>query len=361
MIERLARYVSIQSVSGQETALADAACADLAAAGIAVERSENNIWCTIGDAPRPRLMFNSHLDTVPPGNGWPHDPWTPQIADGRISGLGANDAKGCVVAYIEAALRLHAALRRGEKLGGTIVLALTAEEETSGRGLSTILEKLAPLDAALVGEPTDLTPMIAQRGLLILRCTARGRTAHPANTPPAGAENAITRAAEDLQRLATFDWGPAHPLLGRCHAHPTVIQGGLARNVIPDSCEFTLDIRSTPLETHEALTARLRAALQSDIHVHSQRLVPIQTNPDALIVRAVRRALPERPPAGSPAMSDMVYLTGIPAVKIGPGHSPRSHTPGEFLRLEELTAGAQAYERIAREYFGLAAAEGVGT
>lgn len=358
MIDRLARYVSIPSVSGDEAALADAADRDLRDAGIDVHREHNNLWCAVGDRARPRLLLNSHLDTVPPAGGWPHDPWSPRLADGRLSGLGSNDAKGCVVALLETALRIHDSLRRGERLGGTLVLALTAEEENSGRGLGTILDRLAPLDAALVGEPTDLTPMIAQRGLLILRCVARGRAAHPANTAPDAATNAILAAADDLRRLAEFDWGPPHPLLGRCHAHPTIIQGGVARNVVPDACEFTLDVRTTPRESHAALTGRLRAALRSEVVVHSDRLVPVQTSPEAPIVRAVLAALPDRRPAGSPAMSDMVYLSGIPAVKIGPGQSPRSHTPGEFLTEAELRGGAEAYERIARAYFEVAAADG---
>src|SRR6185369_18047312 len=106
-------------------------------------------------------LLNSHLDTVPAGEGWSHDPWTPQFANGALSGLGANDAKGCVTAMIECALELKRVVDAGGKLGGTVVLALTAEEEISGQGLSAILNELGPIDAALVGEPTGLTPMTA--------------------------------------------------------------------------------------------------------------------------------------------------------------------------------------------------------
>ena len=355
MIDRLARYVAIPSVSRAEGPLADAITADLAAAGLTVQRRGHNLWCTVGDRPRPRLLLNSHLDTVPPGQGWSHDPWQPRLHDGCLSGLGANDAKGCVVALLEAFLRLHADLRAGRPLGGTLVLALTAEEEISGQGLGVVLPQLQPLDAALVGEPTGLVPMTAQRGLLVVRGRARGRTAHPANTPPDTADNAIMAAARDLLALRDFDWGPTHPLLGRCHAHVTRIDGGVANNVIPDVCEFTLDIRTTPCETHAALLARLRSALRSELSVHSDRLVPVETPADAPLVQAVRRALPDAAPAGSPTMSDMVFLTGVPAVKLGPGQSARSHTPDEYLLERELLAGADAYERIARAFFGGAA------
>lgn len=355
MIERLARYVAMRSVSKEERALADLIEGELRGAGLTVARQDNNLWATLGDAERPRLLLNSHLDTVPPSQGWTGDPWTARFEEreGRLTGLGANDAKGCVTALIEAVLRWKARMERGERLGGAIVLALTAEEETSGNGLGTVLERLKPIDAGIVGEPTDLVPMTAQRGLLIVKGVARGRTAHPGNTPPERAENAIMVAAEDLVRLREFDWGPAHPLLGRCHANVTVIQGGVARNVIPDACEFFLDVRTTPLEAHATLFERLRAFCKSELVIHSQRLVPVQTDERERIVRAVCAALPGTRPTGSPTMSDMVYLAGIPAVKIGPGQSPRSHTPDEFILAAELAAGADAYERIIGQYFAL--------
>jgi acetylornithine deacetylase len=353
VIESLARYVAIRSVSGQEAALADAIEADLAEAGLRARRQANNLLCELGDAPRPRLLLNSHLDTVPPGQGWSHDPWQPQVHDGRLSGLGANDAKGCVVALLTTVLRLRELLNRGERLGGTVVLALTAEEEINGQGLATILPELSPLDAAIVGEPTGLVPMIAQRGLLVLRGVARGRSGHPANTPPGSADNAIAVAARDLDTLAAFDWGPEHPLLGRCHAHPTRIYGGVANNVVPDTCEFMLDVRTTPGETHGALYERLRAAFRSELCVHSERLVPVETASDAAIVRAACRARPGVSPAGSAAMSDMVFLAGVPAVKLGPGQSARSHTPDEFITADELEQGFATYLQVVREYFAL--------
>jgi len=358
MIERLARLVAIPGVSGEESAIAEALCAELQEAGLRVQRERNNLWCEIGDAARPRLLLNSHLDTVLPAQGWSGDPWTPRLDEHRLTGLGANDAKGCVAALVEAVLATQRRLERGERLGGTVVLALTAEEEISAEGLGAILERLRPLDAALVGEPTGLVPMIAQRGLLVLRGVARGRSGHPANTPADDADNAILAAARDLSRLREFDWGPRHPLLGRCHAHVTMISGGVARNVIPDQCEFHLDVRTTPLESHARLYRRLRDYLHSDLRVHSDRLVPVETDRAAAIVQAVLRALPGAEPGGSPAMSDMVFLAGVPSVKIGPGQPSRSHTPDEYILLDELRDGAAAYERIIQEYCRAEAVDG---
>ncbi len=352
MIERrLCDYVAIRSLSREEGALADRVFADLAEAGLQPRRIGDNVICEIGDAPRPRLLLNSHLDTVPASDGWKSDPWTPTIDGDRIIGLGANDAKGCGVAMIETVLALRQRRDRGQRIGGTVVLALTVEEEIAGDGLCAIVDQLGPLDAGIVGEPTSLTPMTAQRGLLILKGRARGRTAHPANTPPDTDSNAIQIAADDARHLLTFDWGPVHPLLGRSHGHITRMNGGVANNVIPDLCEFMLDIRTTTAEVHAAMTDRLRQHLRSEITVHSDRMIPIETADDADIVRAVCAALPDARPTGSPAMSDMVWLRGIPAVKIGPGDTRRSHTPNEYITRSELQAGLTAYTAIAKAYF----------
>ena len=351
MIERLAQYVAVKSVSGEEAALADLIAAQLTAAGCEVRREGNNIWSEIGDASRPRLLLNSHLDTVPPGEGWTGDPWLPRRLADRLIGLGANDAKGCVTAMIEAALAVGRHCRQGGHLGGTIVLALTAQEETAGEGLAEILDRLRPIDAAVVGEPTGLNPMTAQRGLLILEATARGRSAHPGNTPPQAAENAIVAAAEDVLRLREFDWGKSHPRLGAPHGNVTMIRGGIAHNVIPDACQFCIDVRTTPLESHPALYARLKGFLQSELAIRSQRLVPIETPEDSPIVQAACAAT-GREPQGSGTMSDMVFLAGTPAVKIGPGQSNRSHTRDEFILESELIDGANAYSEIIRSYFG---------
>ena len=195
--------------------------------------------------------------------------------------------------------------------------------------------------------------MIAQRGLLILRGVAHGRSAHPAHTPFADANNAILNAADDLAKLSEFDWGSEHALLGGCHAHVTQISGGVARNVIPDRCEFYLDIRTTPAESHAALFERLSESFDCELTVHSDRLVAVETAESEPIVGAVLRALPDAKPAGSPAMSDMVFLADVPCVKIGPGSPSRSHTPDEYVTADELAAGASAYERIIQAYFDI--------
>lgn len=349
VVSRVIRWAGIRSVSREEQLLADLVAGELQSLGVVVRRQDNNVWCEFGDRPRPRLLLNSHLDTVPPASGWSGDPWMIRREQDRIIGLGVNDAKGCAAALFEVAARLVRDRQRGHAIPGTIILALTAEEEISGNGLSAILDRLRPLDAAIVGEPTGMTPMIAQRGLLVLRCVARGRSSHPANTPSDTPHNAIRNAAEDIARLQNVDWGPSHAMLGETHAHVTMISGGVARNVIPDACEFWLDVRTTPAVSHAELVRRIRAALRCEVHVHSERLAPLETAACEAIVQAAVAAS-GLPPRGSPTMSDMVFLRGVPSVKIGPGESARSHTPDEFIRPYELEQGADVYERLVRDY-----------
>lgn len=343
------RWARIRSISRDERALADEVQRELSSLGFTVQRQDNNVWCEFGDAARPRLLLNSHLDTVPPASGWSGDPWDVQVENDRITGLGVNDAKGCGAALVEAVARVQRARNEGTPLSATLVLALTAEEEISGNGLSTVLSRLHPIDAGVVGEPTGLTPMSAQRGLLILRCVARGRASHPANTPAETPHNAIANAAADIARLRTVDWGPRHATLGAIHAHVTMISGGVARNVVPDACEFWVDIRTTPALTHREAVERVRATLQCEVNVYSERLVPIDTSDDEPVVVAAVSASGVSP-AGSATMSDMVFLHGVPSVKIGPGESSRSHTPDEFVFTNELARGAEVYERLIREY-----------
>lgn len=350
VIARVMRWAALRSISREEHALAERVAREMQVLGVAVQRRDNNVWCEFGDRPRPRLLLNSHLDTVPPASGWTGDPWSIRQERDRIIGLGVNDAKGCGAALFEAVFRLRQEQQRGRALHGTIIFALTAEEEISGNGLSAILEQLRPLDAAIVGEPTGLTPMIAQRGLLVLRCVASGRTSHPANTPADTPHNAIQNAANDIARLRDVNWGPPHPMLGETHAHVTMISGGVARNVIPDACEFWVDIRTTPAVSHAELVQRIRAALRCEVYVHSERLMPMETGAHEPIVQAATAAT-GLSPRGSPTMSDMVFLRGTPSVKIGPGESARSHTPDEFILPHELEQGANVYERLVRDYF----------
>ena len=272
-----------------------------------------------------------------------------RVEDSRLVALGANDAKGCVVAMIMAARELKDA-----HFDGSVTFAFVAEEERGGEGIRAVKPRLRQIDAAVIGEPTALQVCIAQRGMLILRCTAHGESAHVAHAHLG--DNAIHKAARDIARLAELELEP-HESLGVARPQVTQIAGGLARNQVPDRCEFFVDIRTTPNLDHAAVSAAIDDALESEVAVHSDRYVPVATDAAEAIVRAALDASGTKRGVGSDTTSDWAFLRGIPAVKIGPGDTKRSHRPNEYVTVAELEAGAAFYTRVVRAYFALSAKE----
>jgi len=339
----LQSLVAIPSVSGAEGPLAEHLASFLAGAGFQVRRQGLNVWFELG-VTGPRLLLVSHLDTVPPCAGWSADALQPWWSGDRLYGLGANDAKGCVTALVLAALALR---DEAATLGVRAVFAFTVEEEVGGKGMRELLTGLGPIDAAVVGEPTGLRICTAQRGMLILRCLARGEAAHVAH--PHLGDNAIHKAARDVIRLEAMRFEP-HVLLGETRAQVTMMAGGLARNQIPDACEFFVDLRSTPNLDHAEITAQIAAELESEVTVHSDRYRAVATDPAQPVVRAALAASGNKGGVGSPTASDWAFLAHVPAVKAGPGDTHRSHRPDEWLTLAELQGGAAFYTKLVREY-----------
>jgi acetylornithine deacetylase len=347
----LTELVGTPSVSGDEKAIADRVQALLEGWGAAVSRQGNNLWAAVGQG-GPRLLLNSHLDTVPACAGWDTDPFTPTWVGHRLHGLGANDAKGCVTALL---LAFHQLLQKPPQ-DGTVVLALTAEEETGGQGLRTILDPLGPLDAAVVGEPTGLEICAAQRGLLMLKVCAHGEAAHAAHAQLG--DNAVHKAARDIAKIAAMKF-EGHPLLGEARPQVTVIEGGRAKNAVPDACTYWVDLRTTPNLDHDAVAAEIAAQLEGEVKVHSARYLPKATDPSHPIVQAALQSAGRKGPVGSVTTSDWAFLGDLPAVKVGPGDTHRSHRPNEHLALAELEAAIPFYLGLVQSYFALVAREAV--
>ncbi|PSQ83052.1 MAG: peptidase M20 [Bacteroidetes bacterium QS_7_67_15] len=328
-IALLKELVAYPSLSGEEGPVADFVEAHVRAAGLPVEvgRVDDNVYVSLGDGSgdddrdAQRLLLCSHLDVVPPSSDHPYDPFTPTETDGRLYGRGAVDAKASGAAMTTALLSLARAGWTPGHAGsaGQLLVALTTHEETGGayNGLQALRPHLPDLGAAVVGEPTSLKPCVAQKGLLILEVHARGQTAHAARAHLG--DNAILRAARDIERLQSFSLDREDPFLGAPTINVTTIEGGSARNVISDRCTFTLDIRSTPAYTHDEIIDEIDALLESDVTVRSKRLVPASTD--------------------------------VPAVKLGPGESSRSHTAEEHIRLTEVERAAEVYAQLAKAYF----------
>lgn len=335
----LESLIRLKTLSGEEGASADLVQQTLAEWGFEVRREGNNVWAEAGSS-GPRLLMVSHLDTVPPCDGWETDPWTPTWKGDALHGLGANDAGGCGVAMLFAFRAL------AQNPEGRIMVALTAEEENGGaNGIQSVVGSWGVFDGAFVGEPTQLRVCTAQRGMLLIRCEAHGTSAHVAHAHRA--ENAIHKAARDIARLEAMRFEP-HPVLGETRAQVVHIEGGLARNQVPDRCAFFVDFRTTPNLDHDELSAQICRELESATIIHSERYHPCGIDPEHPFAKACRSAAENPEPIGSATVSDWAFLGEIPAVKVGPGDTHRSHTANEYLLRSELHAGIAFYEKAAR-------------
>jgi acetylornithine deacetylase len=340
--------VAVRSVSGEEAAITSALAHLLATRALAPRRIGDSLLVLAGDG--PLLLFDTHVDTVPPAPGWSRDPFAATVESGRVYGLGANDAKASVAAMTAAFVALAY-----EPLGVTLGLALVAGEETRSQGTKEVLDALAaegrPVAAAVFGEPTGLDLAVAQTGLMVLELTSSGDATHAAHAEKLGARNAARFLARDLVALERVDRGPAHPELGPTTIEPTLLAAGSARNVVPATASAILDVRTTPASPTAELVARLRAAIAGEIRVLSDRFAPRETAAGSALVAAALAARPEARRYGSATLSDWALLPAdVPGLKLGPGLSERSHTPDEFVLEAEIVAGARTYEALAREF-----------
>lgn len=342
--ELLRDLVRIPSPSGSEGAACEHAAHWLERSGLVVERAGDNVIARLCGGPGATLLLNSHLDTVPAGQGWEVDPWQAEWRDGRLFGLGANDAKASAAAMMWAA----AGLARAGGLPGELVLALTACEETSNAGMEAVLARVGRPDAAVTGEPTGLAVVRAQAGLALLVATWTGRACHAAHVARVEHENALLAAARDLARIDE-PWllEGEHPLLGASTLTATVLAAGERHNLVPDRAEAVFDARLAPPHDAAECVRLLAAALpRAAIRVRSERLRAVETAADHPLVRAALACAGGAQAVGSSTLSDMALLRGVPAIKCGPGESARSHAPNEYVTRAELAAGAAFYTAL---------------
>lgn len=335
-ITLLQRMIQTPSISGEENAVCTLLAEWMTAEGISVHRVENNLWAECGDGPET-ILLNAHMDTVKPSASYTRDPLDGGYDGQTIYGLGANDDGGSVIAMLAVFMdMMHAPIP-----GKRIVLTLTAEEENSGRkGIELLLPEIGPIDYAIVGEPTSLEMAVAERGLLVLDCEAKGKAGHAAREEGI---NALYIALEDIQTLRNYEFEKVSPFLGKVKMTTTMIQAGTQHNVVPDTCRFVVDIRSNGLYTNEEILAILRPMLRSTITPRSTRLNASSTPLDTPIIqRAQALGIPIY---GSPTMSNMALLS-CPKVKFGPGDSSRSHTANEYIHIHEIEQAITLYKQL---------------
>lgn len=341
-VKLLQQMVATPSFSGQEAGVADLLQCALAEyfPGM-INRTGNNLVVDLqGPVSGPTLLLCSHIDTVTVATGWKSDPFGGVIQDGKLYGLGANDAGASVVSMIAAARLL------GHPPRGRLVLCLVAEEESGGNGFVAIEASLPGYDAALFGEPTGLGLATAMRGFMRAIMRSHGKACH-ASRPWEG-RNAVDQFAADLEKLRSLDVTDTSPW-GRASIEPTIIHGGTSVNQIPDLIETTLDIRTTSAKDNLWIANKLKT-LDLDITITHNKRRPMYNDPDVPLVRAIRQACPDIKDYIFTGTCDMAFATA-PSVVLGPGKSERSHAADEFIAISEINAAVEKYTAILNAFF----------
>ncbi len=342
-VKLLESLIAVPSISRQEHGTADLLEQVLSETGIETSRIYNNVWALQPhyNSELPTLLLNSHHDTVKPSPSYTRDPYSATVADGRIYGLGSNDAGASVVTLANLFARMY-----NERLPFNLVLALTAEEEVMGEhGMRAMLphfeESGIRIDMALVGEPTGMRPAVAERGLVVLDCVAHGVSGHAARNEGV---NALYNALDDIERLRHYRFPKDSDVLGPIGINVTQIQAGRQHNVIPDECRFVVDVRTTDAYTNEETVEILRSVIESEATPRSTRVRASVISENHPLVRAASATCGAT--FVSPTTSDMALMWNFPSLKMGPGESARSHTADEFVMIDEIYDAVDKYTSL---------------
>ncbi|MGG5506640.1 MULTISPECIES: M20 family metallo-hydrolase [unclassified Myroides] len=335
-IQLLQELIATPSFSKEEEGTAELIANFLQQNDVVMKRELNNVWAfnQYYDPNKPTILLNSHHDTVRPNKDYIRNPFAPEIEDGKLFGLGSNDAGGCLVSLLATFLYFY----KEKDLKYNLCIAATAEEEISGTdGLEYVIPKLGALDFAIVGEPTQMHLAVAERGLMVLDCTAHGRSGHAARNE---GDNAILKAIRDIEWFTTYQFPKVSDEFGPIKMSVTMIQAGTQHNVVPSTCDFVVDIRVTDAYTNEEVLDIIKKEVGCEVKARSTRLKPSSISKEHPIVQAGLQL--GRTTYGSPTTSDQALLD-IPSLKCGPGDSARSHTADEFIYLHEIEDGIALY------------------
>jgi acetylornithine deacetylase len=338
-IELLKQLIAIPSFSKEENGTADAIEAYMKSKGVAVKRHLNNVWAPnkFFDASKPTILLNSHHDTVKPNKSYTKNPHQAIVEDDKLYGLGSNDAGGALVSLLAAFLYFY----DKQKLKYNLVYAATAEEEISGaNGIVALLPLLGKIDFAIVGEPTQMQLAIAEKGVIVLDCIAHGKAGHAAREEGV---NAIYKAIKDIEWFKAYDFPKKSELLGPVKMTVTIIKAGSQHNVIPDTCEFTVDVRVNECYTNEEVLEIIKKNVECEVKARSLRLKSSFIPEEHPIVQAGKPLGLKT--YGSPTISDRALIP-FTSLKVGPGDSARSHIADEFIYLDEIKTGIDLYIKM---------------
>lgn len=331
----LTDLIRIPSISREEEALADFLERHIELEGIESGRMGNNIWCLSPgfNTQKPTILLNSHIDTVKPVSGWTIDPFTPFEENGKLYGLGSNDAGASLVSLFEV-FKLLSTTNQSYNL---IFLASCEEEVSGNQGIESVISLLPPIDFAIVGEPTKMQPAIAEKGLMVLDITTEGKSGHAARNEGV---NAIYKALEDILWIKNFRFDKQSEVLGEVKMTVTQIESGTQHNVVPDKCSFVVDIRSNGMYDNKEIYEAIQKNISSKATPRSTRLNASHLPKDHFFIKRAQQL--GLTPFGSPTLSDQALMP-FPSVKIGPGNSARSHTANEYILLSELEEATPLY------------------
>lgn len=334
-VRLLRRLIATPSVSRDEKEAADIMQAELESRGLRPRREGNNVWTCSDefDGNKPTLLLNAHLDTVKPVATWTRNPFSPDIEDGKLFGLGSNDCGGGLVSLLQVFREIVAKPRKFN----TVYLA-SAEEEVSGKdGVSRALPLLPKIDLAIVGEPTGMQPAVAEKGLMVIDIVARGKSGHAARNEGV---NAIYEMLDDMRWIRDYRFKRVSEFLGPTKMTLTVLHAGTQHNVIPDECRGLIDVRTNEFYDNEEVFNFINAHVKSECHAHSFRLKSSRIDPHHPLIERCRAL--GMTPFGSPTLSDQALMP-FPSFKLGPGESERSHSADEFIKIDEIRRAITTY------------------
>ena len=337
-VELLKKLIATPSVSRNEKDAADIMEQTIRSYGFEPQREANNLWIIDPhyDESRPTLLLNAHIDTVKPVASWSRDPFSPDVEDGVLYGLGSNDCGGGLCSL----LQIFRMLTEKPQSYNLIYLA-SAEEEVSGKdGITRALPLLPHIDLAIVGEPTGMNPAVAEKGLMVLDVIAHGKSGHAARNEGV---NAIYEALDDMRWIRDYKFEKVSEFLGPTKMTLTVVNAGTQHNVIPDKCTMLVDIRTNEFYDNEEVYEFIRQHLKSEVKAHSFRLKSSRIDPEHPLIK--KCASMGMKPFGSPTLSDQA-LMHFPSFKLGPGESSRSHSANEFIRISEIRDAIAKYETL---------------
>lgn len=337
-IELLKKLISTPSFSREENNTAHIIEHFFKQKQIPIHRKGNNIWARNAHFTEglPTILLNSHHDTVKPVNGWTRDPFSPDIEEGILYGLGSNDAGGALVALIVTFCHFY-----DKRLPYNLIIAATAEEEISGaNGIATVLPELLPISVGIVGEPTLMQMAVAEKGLMVVDGVAHGKAGHAARNEGI---NAIYEALKDIEIIKNFKFDKTSEFLGDIKMSVTQIEAGTQHNVVPDTCKFVIDVRSNECYSNSEIYEIVQKRVKSELKPRSFRLNSSKIALDhPLVLRGIELGLEYY---GSPTLSDQALMP-FETLKIGPGDSARSHTANEYIRVDEIEKGIEIYIRL---------------